>query len=549
MGNAKRDDNNITTLLGVSSADGTTPVTVYVDPTSHRLLVDIASGITGPGSSTDNSVPTFDGTGGDTLQDQGTMTISDTGTVTVGVGLATDATLPALIITRSSGQNWSIHADNDDLTIRDATAGADYLTIFNASGNIQGAASLLFSGGTYGIGNAGAGIIGFDRGSAHPSGYKFSTTSVSAGAMYITDAGNVGIGETSPNAKLQVAGIGRFNSNSLNIALTNAADTSSMYLQTDTAGTEFSIANNGGTKRLVIDSSGNVGIGTTAPVEELHVHSSGSSTRFNITNSTTGATVSDGLSIQMEGNEAYIWNYESSNMRFGTSNDTKMLIDTSGNVGIGTTSPDRKLHSEVDDATTNAVTDVLRLTHTTSGTPANNIGVGMEFEVETGASNNEIGATIEAIATDTTSTSEDFDVVVSTMAAGATASERLRINSSETKVTGNLQVTGTAYFDAEVDNGNSGTTDTIDWTVGNKQKSTLTGNVTFTFSPEPSGPCNLILKLVQDGTGSRTVTWPADVKWPGGTAPTLTTAASAVDIISFYYDGTDFYGQSGLNFS
>lgn len=106
-----------------------------------------------------------------------------------------------------------------------------------------------------------------------------------------------------------------------------------------------------------------------------------------------------------------------------------------------------------------------------------------------------------------------------------------------------------AHFDAEVDNGNSGAADTIDWTAGNKQKSTLTGNCTFTFSPEPSGPCSLTLKLVQDATGSRTVTWPADVNWPGGTAPTLTTTGSATDIVSFYYDGTDFYGQAALNFS
>jgi len=105
-----------------------------------------------------------------------------------------------------------------------------------------------------------------------------------------------------------------------------------------------------------------------------------------------------------------------------------------------------------------------------------------------------------------------------------------------------------AYFDAEFDNGNSGAADTIDWTVGNKQKSTLTGNCTYTFTA-PSGPCNLVLKVVQDGTGSRTVTWPGTVKWSGGTAPTLTTSADAIDIITFYYDGTNYYGQSSTDFS
>lgn len=105
----------------------------------------------------------------------------------------------------------------------------------------------------------------------------------------------------------------------------------------------------------------------------------------------------------------------------------------------------------------------------------------------------------------------------------------------------------TAYFDAEVDNGDSGAADTIDWTKGNKQKSTLTNNCTFTFT-EPGGVCNLILELHQDATGSRTVTWPASVKWPDSTAPTLSAGANAVDIIAFYYDGTNYYGVGNLNF-
>jgi len=100
----------------------------------------------------------------------------------------------------------------------------------------------------------------------------------------------------------------------------------------------------------------------------------------------------------------------------------------------------------------------------------------------------------------------------------------------------------------EYDNGNSSTADTIDWKLSNKQKSALTGNCTFTFTA-PSNPCSLLLKLTQDGTGSRTATWPATVKWPGGTAPTLTTTASAIDIISFYWDGTNYYGMSSLAFS
>lgn len=42
---ASRDQNFVPTLLGVSSLDGKTPVTVYADPITHRLLVDNAGGI------------------------------------------------------------------------------------------------------------------------------------------------------------------------------------------------------------------------------------------------------------------------------------------------------------------------------------------------------------------------------------------------------------------------------------------------------------------------------------------------------------------------
>lgn len=116
-------------------------------------------------------------------------------------------------------------------------------------------------------------------------------------------------------------------------------------------------------------------------------------------------------------------------------------------------------------------------------------------------------------------------------------------------VVSGLQVTTEAYFDAEVDNGDSGTADTIDWTAGNKQKSTMTADCTYTFSPEPTGPTTLTLKLVQGGVGSWNPTWPVDVKWAGGAEPAWSTAASSVDIVTFYYDGADFYGAGTLNFS
>jgi hypothetical protein len=82
------------------------------------------------------------------------------------------------------------------------------------------------------------------------------------------------------------------------------------------------------------------------------------------------------------------------------------------------------------------------------------------------------------------------------------------------------------------------------------------------FFTKASSNCTLVLR--QDASGSRTVTnWQvfesdgtaaagdANVKWPGGTAPTLSTGANAIDIISFYWDATNqvAYGVASLNFS
>jgi len=93
-------------------------------------------------------------------------------------------------------------------------------------------------------------------------------------------------------------------------------------------------------------------------------------------------------------------------------------------------------------------------------------------------------------------------------------------------------------------------TTTVDWGNGNHFDFTFGAfNETFTFTaPAKSGVYTMSLK--QDSVGSRTATWPASVKWPAGTAPTLTTTATTgYDICSFRYDGTNYYAVATLNFS
>lgn len=111
-----------------------------------------------------------------------------------------------------------------------------------------------------------------------------------------------------------------------------------------------------------------------------------------------------------------------------------------------------------------------------------------------------------------------------------------------------MSLTKTANWSSEIDNGDSGASDTITWANGNKQKSTLTDNVTYTFT-DPNGPCSLIFRLIQDAGGTNTVTWPAEVYWAGGSAPTITATGDAVDVVAFYFDGTNYHGSVVQNMS
>jgi hypothetical protein len=98
------------------------------------------------------------------------------------------------------------------------------------------------------------------------------------------------------------------------------------------------------------------------------------------------------------------------------------------------------------------------------------------------------------------------------------------------------------YTFTEFDNGSSGAAKTIDWNNGQKQKVTLTANTTLTFTA-PLGAGSFTLRLIQDGTGGRSVTWPATVKWPGTAADISDLTLNQYTVASIYYDGTNYNTQ------
>ena len=117
-----------------------------------------------------------------------------------------------------------------------------------------------------------------------------------------------------------------------------------------------------GASRLVIDTSGNVGIGTTSPTKLLEVdgdakfvttsgvglqlhNDSSNQSYIQFTNTVTGETVSSGFQVGIDGaEEGLIWHYRGEPIKFATSNLERMRIDSNGRLGIGTTSPAEELH-------------------------------------------------------------------------------------------------------------------------------------------------------------------------------------------------------------
>lgn len=104
----------------------------------------------------------------------------------------------------------------------------------------------------------------------------------------------------------------------------------------------------------------------------------------------------------------------------------------------------------------------------------------------------------------------------------------------------------TDSYATEFDDGNSGFNKTINWNNGSKHRITLNANATLSFT-DPPGPADLTLKIIQDGTGSRTITWNGNQKSPNGSI-SLSSASGAVDLARIYFDGSDYFMAVDNNF-
>ena len=189
-----------------------------------------------------------------------------------------------------------------------------------------------------------------------PTSTALTIQSAGTTAMTVATSQNVGIGTTSPTSKLQVNGGVTINGSSAptsgvgmelswdgteSVVQSYNRNTSSFQPLWLEAGSYTRFGMNGG-EAMRIDSSGNVGIGTTSPNRKLDIEQASTDYQMRIGDAggnyyDIGRNTGNGL-LTFYGNQAAASGYV-----FSTVNGERMRIDSTGNVGIGTTSPSQKL--------------------------------------------------------------------------------------------------------------------------------------------------------------------------------------------------------------
>lgn len=202
----------------------------------------------------------------------------------------------------------------------------------------------------------------------------------------------------------------------------------------------------------------------------------------------------------------------------GTVQELPIAVDTSGNVGIGTNSPDGKLD----------------VTGTNGSVRVNSSGDQIAFTYN---GFNYITASGAAATLQTQASGASGKLIFAT--AGA---ERLRIAS--TGFVGVGQNSPAATFDvngAAAQNAVAVSASAVDCATGNYFTKTASGALTWTFTNVPASRAFIFALQLTNG-GSGTQTWPAAVAWDGGTAPTLQTSGTDILVFTTADSGTTWRG-------
>tara|TARA_R100001015_G_C4627258_1_gene186702 strand:- start:314 stop:1489 length:1176 start_codon:yes stop_codon:yes gene_type:complete len=208
-----------------------------------------------------------------------------------------------------------------------------------------------------------------------------------------------------------------------------------------------------------------------------------------------------------------------------TNSETRLRINAAGKVGIGTTSPASILD----------VTGDITVSGTVDGRDVASDGTKLDG-IASGATNVTNNNQLTNGAGYITSADGGNAATLGSIGPG----QFMRDDQNQTAtglitLTTGLSLGADARCAAAVSTLSDGSTITVDFTAGIHHSVTLGGNRTF---GNPSNDASAVgqsgsIFITQDGTGSRTASFHGDYKFPGGTAPTLSTAANAVDRLDY----------------
>jgi hypothetical protein len=389
----------VTTVAGRTGA--VTLSSTDISGLSSLATDNAVSGGTG-GTITDDSITNADINSTAAIADSKLATISSAGKVTNSATTATSASTANAIVARDASGNFTAgtitatlngNATNVIGTVALSNGGTGATTAEGARTNLGAAASganwdiTSLTGLTTALSIAQGGTGATSAANARTnlgaaaSGANTDITSL-ANLTSLNTTGNVGIGSGTPSFRLDVAtsgaGIQTIERLQNTVTAANNSGAQTMYSAnrttnglTDVAAVGgtitdisasaykgalvFSTANNAApAERMRIDSNGNVGIGTTSPGARVEVLASGTSRVLlgdgyppsaNVFGGIgLGITSFSGTNYSMLGNGASTWiNAPSDSILFAVGNNVKMSVLSSGNVGMGTTTPSAKL--------------------------------------------------------------------------------------------------------------------------------------------------------------------------------------------------------------